>query len=199
MELEQRVKTLEYEFKILKNEIQRTLLDIEEQVLVHYYPALRAGDAVAPEGIVQAVESIRAKQVAGSASASAALAAKKVSLDEVRAAGVTAPVQAAGDPSNGKGMDQATMVKLSEWVSSSAQMIGGDRTGKLIEMSAGSGIVPPQFIDVLKRLASLNKGAAPEKVAVNEVLGALLKLYELMGRASNVEEALMLIEEAKLG
>jgi hypothetical protein len=199
MELEQRVKTLEYEFKILKNEIQRTLLDIEEQVLIHYYPALRAGDAVAPEGIVQAVESIRAKQVAGSASASAALAAKKVSLDEVRAAGVTAPVQAAGDPANGKGMDQATMVKLSEWVSSSAQMIGGDRTGKLIEMSAGSGIVPPQFIDVLKRLASLNKGTTPEKVAVNEVLGALLRLYELMGRASNVEEALMLIEEAKLG
>ncbi len=29
MELEQRVKTLEYEIKILKNEVQRTLLDIQ--------------------------------------------------------------------------------------------------------------------------------------------------------------------------
>jgi hypothetical protein len=201
VELEQRVKTLEYEFKILKNEIQRMLLDIEEQVLVHYYPTLRAGDSVAPEGIAQAVEAIRAKQGSASASASAPAmpAAKKISLDEVRAASAPVPPSAAAAPSTGKGMDQATMVKLSEWVSSSALKIGGERTGKLIEMSAGSGIVPPQFKDVLKRLASLNKGAAPEKVAVNEVLGALLKLYELMGRAANVEEALALIEEAKLG
>jgi hypothetical protein len=199
MELEQRVKTLEYEFKILKNEIQRTLLDIEEQVLVHYYPALRAGDSAPPEGIVQAVDSIRAKQGAGSASAPAMPMAKKVSLDEIRTAGVPAPVQAAGAPSNGKGMDQAALVKLSEWVSSSARMIGGEHTGKLIEVSVSNGIVPSEFRDVLKRLASLGKEAPPAEVAVNEVLGALLKLYELMGRVANVEEALSLIEEARLG
>ncbi|MFZ0546695.1 MAG: hypothetical protein WAM60_14710, partial [Candidatus Promineifilaceae bacterium] len=28
--------------KILKNQIQSTLLDVQEQVLIHYYPALRA-------------------------------------------------------------------------------------------------------------------------------------------------------------
>lgn len=42
MELEQRVKALEYEIKILKNEIQRTLLDIEEQILSHTYLELRS-------------------------------------------------------------------------------------------------------------------------------------------------------------
>jgi hypothetical protein len=61
VELEQRVKALEYEFKILKNEVQRALLDIQEQVLVHYYPALRSGEAGPSDGTRQTIEAIRAK------------------------------------------------------------------------------------------------------------------------------------------
>ena len=66
MELEQRVKTLEYEMKLLKNEVQRTLLDIQEQVLVHYYPALRTEEEKPSEGTVQAIEALRSRQVAPS-------------------------------------------------------------------------------------------------------------------------------------
>jgi hypothetical protein len=200
MELEQRIKTLEYEFKILKNEIQRTLLDIEEQVLIHYYPTLRTEDSAPSEGIAQAVEALRARQAAESGPTPTVPAARKVSLEDARAeqSVKTVPPSAAA-PASRKGMDQATMVKLSEWVSSSAHKIGGERTAKLIETSTNHGIMAPELKDVLKRLASLNKEAPPEKVAVNQVLGALLKLYELMGRAANVEEALALIEEAQLG
>lgn len=42
MALEDRVKALETELKVLKNEIQTTLLSIQEQVLIHYYPSLRS-------------------------------------------------------------------------------------------------------------------------------------------------------------
>lgn len=42
MSLENRVQELEEELKVLKNEIQTTLLDIQEQILSHYYPALYA-------------------------------------------------------------------------------------------------------------------------------------------------------------
>lgn len=42
MSLEDRVETLEHELKILKNEIESTLLEIQNQVLIHYYPAFRA-------------------------------------------------------------------------------------------------------------------------------------------------------------
>jgi len=62
MELEQRVKTLEYEMKLLKNEVQRTLLDIQEQVLVHYYPALRTEEEKPSEGTIQAIEVLRSRQ-----------------------------------------------------------------------------------------------------------------------------------------
>jgi hypothetical protein len=62
MDLEQRVKALEYEIKILKNEIQRTLLDIQEQILIHYYPALRSEETGPSDGTVQAMEAVRQKQ-----------------------------------------------------------------------------------------------------------------------------------------
>lgn len=57
MELDARVKALEYELKILKNEVQRTLLDIQEQVLIHYYPSLRAEDTTPPAEVVNQVKS----------------------------------------------------------------------------------------------------------------------------------------------
>jgi hypothetical protein len=62
MSLEQRVKTLEYEMKIMKNEIQQTLLDIQEQILLHYYSSLRTKEQ-APAGILkQSVEEIQRKK-----------------------------------------------------------------------------------------------------------------------------------------
>lgn len=57
MSLETRVETLEHEFKILKNEIERTLLEIQNQVLVHYYPTLRAEDATPPKDLLPLLES----------------------------------------------------------------------------------------------------------------------------------------------
>ena len=62
VDLEQRVKTLEYEIKILKADVQRTLLDIQEQVLVHYYPALRTEEEKPSEGTIQAIEALRSRQ-----------------------------------------------------------------------------------------------------------------------------------------
>jgi len=93
VELEQRIKTLEYEIKILKNEIQRTLLDIHEQVLIHYYPSLRIEETQPPASVVQAVEAARSKQPSPpetpsakqtSDETSAKPAVRKVSLGQVR-------------------------------------------------------------------------------------------------------------------
>ncbi len=110
MELEQRVKALEYELKILKNEIQKTLLGIQEQILVHYYPSLRTDDSVPSEGTILAFESVRAKQVNVAPSRPIT---KKVSLEDVRAArreGLpdppNAPAARSEDSANSSGMTQ---------------------------------------------------------------------------------------------
>lgn len=57
MSLETRIETLEHELKILKNEIERTLLEIQNQVLIHYYPSLRAEDATPPKELLPLLES----------------------------------------------------------------------------------------------------------------------------------------------
>ena len=41
MALEDRVNALEEELKVLKNQVQATLLEIQEQIFMHYYPSLR--------------------------------------------------------------------------------------------------------------------------------------------------------------
>jgi hypothetical protein len=202
VELEQRVKTLEYEMKIMKNEVQRTLLDIQEQILVHYYPSLRAEETAPSEGVMQALESIRSKRQEVSQETPDLLPTKKVSLEDIRAGrGENDTLLAETSSSQpGAGATQAAIIQLSGWVSGTAQKIGRERTAKLIQAYTGKGIISPELESPLLRLTGLiSEDNAPAQVAVNEVLKALLQLNELLGHDSNAEEALSLIEEANLG
>lgn len=52
-QLDKRIKSLESEIKILKNQLQRTLLDVREQILVHQYPALRQDEGATPPAVRQ--------------------------------------------------------------------------------------------------------------------------------------------------
>ncbi len=198
MELEQRVKALEYEMKILKNEIQRMLLDIQEQVLVHYYPSLRSEEAAPSEGTLQAVEVIRAKQ-AGQEAANP-LVAKKVTLDEIRAQGIGGASAQSTPVAQAKGkLDQATMTKLSRWASESAAKLGGERTSRLVTVCSAKGVLSPEAREPLLRLVSTSATSAPDKVSPGEMLTAVLRLNELLGRVATVEEARSLLEEADRG
>ena len=204
-QLEQRVKALEYEMKIMKNEVQRTLLDIQEQVLIHYYPSLRAEDEGPTEGILQSLEAIRRKKQATGEAPNPPRAqpeVKMVSLGDMKVGQEETPGSLEGEvssPSEG-GEDQSRIMELSGWVSNTAQKIGGERTGRLIQACTNKNIIAPDLEGSLLRLTGLiSVDSAPEQVAVNEILGALLKLNELLGRGSDIEEALSIIEEANLG
>ena len=207
-QLEQRVKSLEYEIKILKNEIQRTLLDIQEQILVHYYPSLRTDEkAGSSEGAAQSIESVREKkqQLGGApdppevTETFSSPAVRQVSLDDMKTVQEETPVSPEGE-SSAQSEDQARIMALSGWVSSTAQKIGGERTAQLIQGCTSKGILAPDMESPLLRLTGLiTVDNVPEQVAVNEILGALLKLNELLGRAANVDEALSVIEEAGFG
>ena len=201
MELDQRVKALEYELKILKNEIQRTLLDIQEQILVHYYPSLRSDDTAPPaEAIAQmarsaaAAPAINTAAVAPPPAPGTVPAVKKISLDEIRAAqsGATAPA-ASGS------VDQATMVKLLEWVNDSIAHLGSQRTSRLIATCVKRAILGNDTKAILLRLTALNQQPDPERVSANDSLTTVLRLDEVLGRAAEIDEALTVVEEAGLG
>jgi len=208
--LEQRVKTLEYEFKILKNEIQRTLLDIQEQILVHYYPALRSADsssAPAPD-VMQSFGSIQEKRGAtgraagGETTNGEPTQVKKVSLEDVRKTREEPTEAAEAQPAAAKEPKSAQpdLIALTNWVNSAVPKIGKDRATKLLEMVGQRGYLAGDAKDVLVKLCAVTAGdIGTEKVATNDILSTLLKLNELLGRGTNVEEALSLIDEAKLG
>jgi len=197
VELEQRVKTLEYEMKILKNEVQRTLLDIQEQVLVHYYPALRTEESKPSEGTIKAIGELRLRQSGQPAGSSApatpaapAAAAtptppvvKKVSLEELRAT------------QNELAAEQAQANQAA------GNKPGWDSSGN----GNGDGNAPTaaergslKLLEWLKNSAT-KVGDERDGEQVNEVLDQLTKLNSLVDRAGSIEEALRLIEEAKLG
>ena len=62
MELEERINSLEHEMKTLKDELHRTLLEIQEQVLIHYYPELRAEETSPAEGFLQSSGAIQTEK-----------------------------------------------------------------------------------------------------------------------------------------
>jgi hypothetical protein len=187
MELDQRVKALEYELKILKNEIQRTLLDIQEQVLVHYYPTLRAEDTAPPADAVAQLNRAQAATAPTAPATPPAVATKKVSLDEVRSTPAAVNI------------DQSAMIKLAEWINDTLHRLGSGRTTRLVETCVSKGLLDAGTQVVLLRLASLNKEPDPDSVAANDALTCLLALDEALGRTPNVDEALALMEEANLG
>jgi hypothetical protein len=194
VELEQRVKTLEYEMKILKNEIQRTLLDIQEQILVHYYPSLRREDDTPSEGIVQTFESLQGKKVP-TEETSPPPQAKKISLEEVQAM----EEEEASPPPEAE-MSQDDLMHLSAWVSKAVKQMGGERTRKLIQAHTEKGFATPRVEGFLLKLTAMsNDETPPEKVEMKETLSILLELNKLLGLEANVETALSLIEEADLG
>lgn len=201
MKLEDRVKALEYEMKILKNEIQRTLVDIREQLLVHYYPDLRPEDFAPPEDLVPPPQAVREDEGMREEGPEQPKV-RKVSLEEVRTVQESTPTAAPGEgPADGRQeADWSVLPELLTWVEHSVGKIGRERTSKLIETCTGRGLIPPEARDVLLRLVLLSNEDTPrERVPVNQVLNELLELKKVLRCNIDVEEALALIEEANLG
>jgi hypothetical protein len=190
VELEQRVKALEYEIKILKNEIQRTLLEIHEQVLVHYYPSLRTADSETPDSIVRATELLRVKPVPDPIEEPPLV--RKVSLEEVRGIEEDIPPIALVSP-------PVKMGKLMEWGLNAAAQIGTAPTNKIIELFAKKGFIDPNTKDVLLQVSPLNRRTPPAELGIGDILRVVLKLDELLNRESDIEETLTLIKEANFG
>lgn len=64
MDVEVKIQTLEAEMKILKNEVHEVLLEIQEQILLHYYPSLRPEELEPSDAVIQALDAMREKQQA---------------------------------------------------------------------------------------------------------------------------------------
>jgi hypothetical protein len=185
MSLETRVETLEHELKILKNEIESTLVEIQNQVLIHYYPALRAEESAPPKEFSALADApVAARRGDGHRQESLEnrslrddsyplVSTKEVSLQEItgRKKSVTThsmmhpmppetdatPAMAAPEaaPWSATAFDQAALPFLAKWVNDSVARIGKRLTCNVVRSSAGAAYATPEIIDLLLQFVTL--------------------------------------------
>ncbi len=144
MNLENRVEVLEHELKILKNEIEGTLLEIQSQVLIHYYPDLRAEDLTPPQDVVLAATARTMNQKSGFSEAAPAqlpsrsngitnMQMKEVSLREF-AQDALPPAMAADEA--GTQLGPVALAHLAKWVDYAIAQVGKAQTTAVVEAYA---------------------------------------------------------------
>lgn len=183
MELERRVKTLEQEMKILKNQIQTTLREIQEQVLTHYYPSLRS-DSYTNKPTKEETQAAQHDAVEDSGSFASLPKVKLVSLDEIRHKQTqTAPLSA--EPENGTARIEKTigndMVELAYWIGDNVIELGSEKTGRMIEMKVEDGSISAAAKDKLFQLLSMFGDGNVDREIVREMVDAFLRLNKLAG------------------
>lgn len=192
MDLEQRVETLEQELQILKNQIQTTLLDIQEQLLTNAYPSLRAEDMM-PESTTPPSSKNGAPITTLSFNAprdefhggmsednQSVPSVRQVSLNDLGPVDETRKptVPKAGptpQPTASDNEHWQNIEALEEWATDKMKTIGLKRTKKLVKMYAEQGHFSAeeeqtllQFVSLFEheqRQNSRAKDAAPQRKA----------------------------------
>jgi len=203
--LEDRVKALEEEVNILKDEIRNTLLEIQEQVLIHYYPELRAKDAAPPEAalVAQAGPLYGPVPFRGLQRISAAELQEEATNQGAAPVGTEALLAPQGEGGSVAPADEGSwsdVARLTEWASDSVERIGRERTVKAIEIAAQAGYLSPDDRDLLVRLVSLSDAEpAVERVTLKTVGEVLQRLSQAVGRQADKATEQRFLREVRLG
>jgi hypothetical protein len=216
MALEDRVRVLEDEIRILKAQIRDTLLEIHEQILAHYYPDLRAREAPPSAAIgnerarvqpsLPAIQRVTLDEVepgpteAEPGGLRRASSTSLASFDPRDGATQTPKRPSLQQPESRESKSWATLTRLMEWANDSVGRIGRERTTKALEICAEGGYLDPDVKDALLQLIALsNEEAQVERVSLRAILDVLLRLNQVLGRETDIEEARWLMREVGVG
>jgi len=202
MAIEDRIKALEDESKVLKNVIQATLLDIQKEILTHYYASEPSeGEATAGNAGWQRERSTGMPSPEG----------VRPSKDNEKASGTMA--EAGGElpfrsTATGQELDHvclqdreiwATVAKLLIWLSESVSELGRERVAKTIKMYGAYGYISPEMQKVLMALIAFSREETqPEQFGLKHLLEKLAELSNILsigGQPVNLNHILALVEE----
>ena len=167
MELEKRVQALEQEVEILKNQIQATLLEIQELMLTNRHTELRSGDAPATHGAsanpphaAPPIKSFRpsGEAVTDAAEAPPVTAVRSVSLDNGHGEAHQRRGAAIRNTDTFPQVDPAgwsSLEEMEEWVGAKIEKYGPEHTRQLVHMYGSRGRFTTDVIDALLQFVDL--------------------------------------------
>jgi hypothetical protein len=202
---EQRIKTLEEEFKVLKNQIKAVLLDIKEQLATgggdgHSIAAQLGNVSTAipqAENNVKVVpEPPASEPEVGEKGASAGIT-EKAEPDfgaVMNRSGV--PGVAGRNPVNEGRVDLLTVSVLSQWLSRATASVSKGQICKLVEIYDITGNLPPRLKQVILLLADLYGNGIhteeDENVPATESMQLLIELDSLLRYRTGALESVVL-------
>jgi len=191
VELEDRVTTLEHELKILKNEIQQTLLDLREFLLTATYPELSGEDSGEEQDRFGRTTGAFSAREVGAVSRLGAIPSTE---EEGRTNGKVHPdsPQERQDPPVGvRERREPNLAALMAWASQSVQRIGKARTQQALEAWTRSGHLSEETKDLLVQIIAMSEDEEPtDKVRMQDILHVLMALSELFGEDMKLTDAL---------
>jgi hypothetical protein len=201
---EQRIKTLEEEFKVLKNQIKAVLLDIKEQLATGGVSvpsgafSMGAVSAAIPqeENDVKVVpEPASAEPDFGRKMSGAGVAEESLDTEHsMNRSGVTG--LAGRNPDNEGRVDLLTVSVLSQWLSRAAASVSKAQICKLVEIYDITGNLPPRLKQVILLLADLysngNLAGDDETVPAAESVQLLIELDSLLRYRTGALESVVL-------
>lgn len=156
-DLENRISILEQELDVLKNQIQATLLEIQEQVLTNTYPELRS-QAISQEKTPPPIQSISLNQEQKADPPTKSSIIRMVNLNS------EAPVEPPAAP---KAEDKPAFQEFDKyegWLIKKVEQLGPERASKLVKVYAKQGHMPVPVAKHLLAVLSLYE----EEVAKND-------------------------------
>ncbi|MEA3407811.1 MAG: hypothetical protein U9R48_07005 [Chloroflexota bacterium] len=190
--------------KILKNQIQNTLLEIQTEIMNHYYTSLRADDdlqgtrttgthggGAAHEGNSQAPSQPNWRQNSAEKTQASintpTLPNSAAAQDKPAEPPIREMPQDPEGRRDGYPVDWASFARLTKWVSKTAEQIGAANTRKVIETCRAQGLGNDHMLESLFAFLfteDAEKDATRDPVPIDQVLTALAQLTELLAGES---------------
>ncbi|MBN1856781.1 MAG: hypothetical protein JW846_07510 [Dehalococcoidia bacterium] len=222
MDVNQRVKVLEDEVKVLKAELKSVLMDIREQYLNNQNPFSSPGrdsghggggnngdEPVTPTVVVResvierdttprrpVEESVQADEPPSNGNGNGK---KSAVMTETIPALTASPARGKGSSLyegeySGDGLDLAVIAGLTEWVDKTIQRIGKHRAEAIVEGLHSIGRLPGGMKDFLVRFVELSPDSEPERqLKAKDYLTVLSQLEGLLGKSGRAEMSLLSI------
>ncbi|MBM3155748.1 MAG: hypothetical protein FJ004_00500 [Chloroflexi bacterium] len=199
---EQKIKNLEEEFKVLKNQIRAVLLDIKEQLATGGIQASSAPpwantvpSSAQPENNVVKVVRGAPKTAEPEAPETVSPAAEKIEAS-ARDVGRVPETGIAGAKTDSEGrVDLLTVSVLSQWLSRAAATVSKEQITKLVEIYDITGNLPPRLKQAILLLADLYANSdrdESEDVPASVSMQLLIELDSLLRYRTGALESVVL-------